>query len=71
MMIDDDIRKMKFDFVSETGDMLVTAGAAIAAAASAENVVVLELALRNARAILVDAITEFRALQADGGAHDA
>lgn len=70
MMIDDDIRKMKFDFVSETGDMLVTAGAAIAAAASAENVAVLELALRNARAILVNAITEFRALQADGGAHD-
>ncbi len=69
-MINDDIRKMKFDFLAEMGDLLVSAGDAVAGAASAERVDVLEMALRNARAILVDAICEFRALSNEGGADD-
>lgn len=65
-----DQRLLALDFIGELGDHLVVAGAAIAAAASAENVGVIEATLRSARAVLVDAIGEFKALapQEDGGA---
>ncbi|MFY9657100.1 MAG: hypothetical protein WAK01_11005 [Methylocystis sp.] len=57
-----DDRLIRLDFIGETGELLVSVGAAICAAASAENVEVLELALRQARAILLEAIAEFKAL---------
>jgi hypothetical protein len=65
-----DQRLLALDFIAELGDQLVVAGAAIAAAASAENVGVIEVALRSARAVVVDAIGEFKSLppQEDGGA---
>jgi hypothetical protein len=63
-----DARLLRLDFIAEAGDLLVTAGAAIASAASAERVDVLEIALRQARAILLDGIAEFKALgPKDGG----
>jgi hypothetical protein len=62
-----DNRLIKLDFVVECGDLLVTAGAAIAAAASAERIDVLEMALRQARAILLDAIAEFKTLTQQRG----
>jgi hypothetical protein len=62
-----DNRLIKLDFVAECGDLLVTAGAAIAAAASAERIDVLEMALRQARAILLDAIAEFKTLTQQRG----
>ncbi len=66
---DHDARLLRLDFIAEIGDLLVVAGAAIAAAASAERVDVLELALRQARAVLVEGIAEFKALVPhDGGA---
>lgn len=62
-----DNRLIKLDFVAECGDLLVTAGAAIAAAASAERIDVLEMALGQARAILLDAIAEFKTLTQQRG----
>jgi hypothetical protein len=59
-----DERLLRLDFIGECGDMMVTLGAAICAAAAAENVEVLELALRQARATLVEGIAEFKALSA-------
>lgn len=67
MMVDKDRRLLALDFIAEVGDMLVTAGAAIAAAASCERIDVLELALRQARAILLDGIAEFKALDTTNG----
>ncbi len=65
-----DQRLLALDFIAELSDQLVVAGAAIAAAASAENVGVIEVALRQARAVVVDAIGEFKSLppQENGGA---
>lgn len=69
MDVKNDTRLLRLDFICEVGDMLVTSGAAIAAAAAAERVDVLEIALRQARAILLDGIAEFKALTPkDGGA---
>ncbi|MGD9658759.1 MAG: hypothetical protein AB7U61_14170 [Methylocystis sp.] len=48
------------DFIGEAGDRLTIAAMAVCAAAAAENVAALELALRMARATLADAIAEFR-----------
>jgi hypothetical protein len=61
-----DQRLLSLDFIGEVGEMIVSLGAAIAAAASAEQLDVLELALRQARATLIEAIAEFRAI--DGSA---
>lgn len=69
MMIDDDLRKMRLDYLSELGDLLVSGGAAIAAAAGAERIDVLEMSLRFARNTIVDAITTFRSLEDQGGEH--
>lgn len=64
-----DQRLMSLDFLGEVGDAFVTLGAAICAAASAENIVVLELALRQARSTLLEGIAEFKSLPSeDGGA---
>jgi len=65
-----DKRLISLDFLSECGYLLVTAGAAIAAAASAERVDVLEMALRQARSILLEGIAEFKALSASSGGAD-
>jgi hypothetical protein len=65
-----DKRLISLDFICECGDLLVTAGAAIVAAASAERVDVLEMALRQARSILLQGITEFKSLSASGGGAD-
>lgn len=62
MSVSNDARLISLDFVGECGDLLVIAGGAITAAASAERVDVLELALRQARAILLDGIAEFKAV---------
>ena len=62
-----DKRLISLDFLSECGDLLVTAGAAIAAAASGGRVDVLELALRQARATLIEAICEYKKIN---GARD-
>ena len=62
-----DQRLMSLDFLGEVGDSFVTLGAAICAAASAENIVVLELALRQARSTLLEGIAEFKTI-APGGA---
>lgn len=67
MNTENDARLLRPDFIAEGGDMLVTAGAAIAAAASAERVDVLELALRNARSILLQMIAEFKMLPQNTG----
>lgn len=58
---------ISLDFLGECGDLLVSAGAAIAAAASAERIDVLEMALRQARSILVESISEFKTLKHEGG----
>lgn len=57
-----DKRLISLDFICECGDLLVTAGAAIAAAASAERLDVLELALRQARNTLIEMISEFKSI---------
>lgn len=68
---ENDARLLRLDFIAEGGDMLSTAGAAIAAAASAKRTDVLELALRHARAVLVETIAEYKSLSHHtGGAHD-
>lgn len=64
-----DARLLSLDYLAELGDDLVMAGAALAAGACAENVGVIELALRSARTVLMDAIGEFKSLPPqDGGA---
>ncbi len=57
-----DARLLSLDYLAELGDDLVMAGAALSAGASANNVGVVELALRSARAVVVDAIGEFKSL---------
>ncbi len=57
-----DARLLSLDYLAELGDDLVMAGAALSAGASANNVGVVELALRSARAVVVDAIGEFKLL---------
>lgn len=61
-----DQRLLSLDFIAELGDSLVTLGAAICAAASAENIVVLELALRQARSTLLEGIAEFKTIATEG-----
>lgn len=64
-----DQQLLGLDFIGELGDQLVVAGAAIAAAASAGNVGVIEVSLRLARALVVELIGEFKSLppQEEGG----
>ncbi len=61
-----DVRLLRLDYLAELGDGLVTAGAALAAGASAENLFVVEAALRHARSAVVEGIAEFRELSPEG-----
>lgn len=61
-----DQRLLRLDFLGELGDQIVVAGAALAAGASAENVAIVELALRSARAAVIEGIAEFRELSPEG-----
>ncbi len=61
-----DARLLQFDFLSEVADGLVMAGAALAAGASAENVTIIELALRQARATVIEGVSTFRELSPEG-----
>ncbi len=64
-----DERLLKLDFISETGELIASYGLAIAAAAAAERIDILEMALRQARSVLIEGIREFKALVPhDGGA---
>jgi hypothetical protein len=67
---ENDARLLGLDFICECGDLLASFGAAIAAAAAAENREALELGLRHARGALIEAIAQFRALPDDGGANE-
>ncbi|MBM3576044.1 MAG: hypothetical protein FJX39_10105 [Alphaproteobacteria bacterium] len=62
MQINRDKNLLSLDFLGECGDLLVTAGAAITAAAAAERLDVLELAIRQARNILIEMIDEFKSI---------
>ncbi|WP_292531387.1 hypothetical protein [Methylocystis sp.] len=61
-----DRRLLAFDFLCEVGDSFITLGAAICAAAAAENIVVLELALRQVRSTLLEGIAEFKTIASEG-----
>lgn len=61
-----DRRLLSLDFLAEVGDSLVTLGAAIGAAATADNIVVLEMALRQARSTLIEGIAEFKTIEPGG-----
>jgi hypothetical protein len=54
---------LRFDFLSEVADGLVMAGAALAAGASAENLFVVEAALRQARSAVVEGVFTFREIE--------
>lgn len=58
---------LSLDFLGDCGELLASFGAAICAAAAAENREVLELAIRHARATLLEAIAEYKALGEGGG----
>ena len=60
MTVNDDKRLLALDFLCEVGDMVATAGAAIAAAAAAERYDVLELAFRQASRAISDGISELK-----------
>ncbi|MFO1126405.1 MAG: hypothetical protein U1E25_14750 [Methylocystis sp.] len=61
-----DARLLRLDYLSELGDGLVTAGAALVAGASAENLHLVELALRQARTTVIEGVSTFRELSAEG-----
>ncbi len=65
-----DAKLIALDFIGEMGDLLASFGAAIAAAAAAENREALELGLRHARGAVIEAIGQFKTLPHDGGADD-
>lgn len=69
-MADPDSNLLKLDFIGDCGDLLASFGAAICAAAAAENREALELALKHARSTLLEAIAEFKTLSAEGGADE-
>ncbi len=58
-----DASLLRFDFLSEVADGLVMAGAALAAGASAENLFVVEAALRHARSAVVEGVAAFREIE--------
>ena len=62
-----DERLLKLDFICETGELIASYGLAIAAAAAAERIDILEMALRQARSVLIEGITEFKALSPNKG----
>ena len=62
-----DAEILRLQFIAEAGDALIMAGAAVAGAAFACRIDVLEMALRSARASLNEGIREFKEL---GGANE-
>lgn len=62
MQIIRDKNLLSLDFIGECADMLVTAAAAITAAAAAERLDILELAIRQARNMLIEMISEFKSI---------
>jgi hypothetical protein len=60
MNLANDKKLISLDFLSECGSMLMITGTAICAVASAERVDILEVAIRQARSILIEAIAEFK-----------
>ena len=67
MNTENDSHLLRLDFIAECGDLIASFGAAIAAAASAERLDVLELALRHTRSALLQSIAEFKALNTTNG----
>lgn len=57
-----DARLLQLDYLSELGNGLVMAGAALVAGASGENLTIIELALRQARATVIEGVSTFREL---------
>lgn len=68
MNLDNDKKLISLDYLNEIGNLLMTAGAAVAAAAAAERIDILEIALRQARSTLIEGINEFKSLQNKRGA---
>lgn len=60
-----DAELLTLDFLGECGELLASFGAAICAAAAAENREALELAIRHARATVLEAIAGFKDLTAE------
>ncbi len=58
---------LRLHYIAECGQLFVSFGAAICAAAAAENREVLQLTLRHARGTLLEAISEFKALGKGAG----
>lgn len=68
MTVNNHKRLMSLDFIGECGDMLVTAGAAITAAASVGRYDVLHLAFRQANSVVADGLAELNSIaSSDGG----
>lgn len=62
-----DARLVSLDFLHEAGHLIASFALAIASAAAAERLDVLEIALRQCRAALLEAIVEFKAIEGKGG----
>lgn len=62
MQINRDKNLLSLDFLGECADMLVTTGVAISAAAAAERLDLIELALGQARNTLIEMIREFKSI---------
>ncbi|WP_292530251.1 hypothetical protein [Methylocystis sp.] len=58
---------LRLDYLAELGDGLVIAGAALVAGASAENLHVVELSLRQARATVIEGVAAYRSLAPQPG----
>ncbi len=67
MSPENDARLISLDFIAEAGEILSSFAAAIVVAASAERPDLLELALRQARHTLIEAISEYKKIN---GEHD-
>lgn len=69
-LVHNDKRILSLDFISEIGELLICFGSAISAAATAENVEALELALRHAQSTLIEGISEFKLISNKEGRGD-
>lgn len=67
MSPENDARLISLDFICEAGELLSSFSAAVVAAASAERLDLLELALKHARHTLIEAICEYKKIN---GARD-
>jgi hypothetical protein len=62
-----DARLLSLDFIGEAGEMIATLGAAVCAAAGSGNIELTELALRQCRGALLEAIAEFKSVSSGEG----